>query len=134
MDNGSQWRASKDLPAQERRSLANGHSELIVKLVNVEDMTNVIQLRDQPKSAKHVAFDQSGSCLAVSCTDGIVYVYSVSSEQPQLLKALDGLIKMLEGDELASSMVHWHPDGRALAAPTATRGLSVCQMVRERER
>ncbi|KAK3060287.1 DNA polymerase alpha accessory factor Mcl1, partial [Teratosphaeriaceae sp. CCFEE 6253] len=59
--------------------------------------------------------------LAVSCTDGIVYIYSLSSEQPQLVKRVDGLIKTLETDAEASANVSWHPDGRAFAAATSSR-------------
>ncbi|PNS20001.1 Minichromosome loss protein 1 [Sphaceloma murrayae] len=97
--------------------------ELVVKMVNIKDMAQVLQLKEQTKPAKHVSFDRSGSRLAVSCTDGAVYIYSVSSEQPKLIKKLDGLIKMLETEAQASSAVLWHPDGRALAAPTVTRAI-----------
>ncbi|KAF4556876.1 Mcl1-like protein [Elsinoe fawcettii] len=99
--------------------------ELVVKMVNIRDMTQVLQLKEQTKPVKHVSFDHSGSHLAVSCSDGIVYVYSVSSEQPKLVKKLDGIVKMLETEAQASSAVIWHPDGRALAAPTVTRAVQV---------
>lgn len=86
-------------------------------------MERVLYLREQTRPVKHVSFDQSGSHLAVSCSDGIVYIYSVSHEEPKLVKRLDGLTKVLETDMEDSSRILWHPDGRALAAPTATRGL-----------
>ncbi len=102
--------------------VAVASDELAVKVVNTRDMTRIMHLRDQSRPVKHVSFDVSGSTLAVSCTDGIVYMYSLSSEQPQLIKRVDGLIKTLETDAEASAKVAWHPDGRAFAAPTATRG------------
>ena len=77
---------------------------------------------EQSRPVKHVSFDTSGTMLAVSCTDGMVYLYSLSSEQPQLVKRIDGLIKTLETDSEASAKVSWHPDGRAFAIPTSTRG------------
>ena len=98
-------------------------SELLVKVVNTQDMTRVLYIRDLPKPPKHLSFDPSGTNLAISGSDGIVYVYSLSSEQPQLLRKIDGLIRRLETDAEASSKVAWHPDGRAFAAPTATRGM-----------
>ena len=82
-------------------------------------------LRDLSRPAKHVSFDVSGSTIAVSCTDGMVYMYSLSSEQPQLVKRIDGLIKSLESDAEASAKASWHPDGRAFTAPTATKDLQV---------
>ena len=97
-------------------------SELVVKVVNTHEMSRVLYLRDQPRPVKHVSFDVSGSCLAVSCSDGQIYVYSLSSEEPQLIKKVDGLVKSLEPDAEVSSKVIWHPDGRAFAAPTPTRG------------
>lgn len=96
-------------------------SELEVKVVNTSDM-RVRYLRDQLRPVKHVSFDHSGSLLAVACTDAVVYVYSLSSEEPQLIKRLDGLIQHLETDAEASAKALWHPDGRALAAPTALKG------------
>ncbi|KAI9699386.1 MAG: hypothetical protein M1836_002997 [Candelina mexicana] len=102
--------------------------ELVVKVVNTEDMEKVLYLREQPKPVKHVSFHPSGSFLAVSCTDGIIYVYSVSTETPQLIRKVDGLIRSLETDAEASSRVVWHPDGRAFAVPTATRDIQVMSM------
>jgi chromosome transmission fidelity protein 4 len=98
-------------------------SELVVKVVNTEDMTRVIYLREQPKAVKHLSWHPSGSHLAVSCSDGIIYIYSLASEdEPQLVKKVDGIIRSLETEAEASSTVVWHPDGRTFAAPTATRG------------
>ena len=94
-------------------------------MVNTDNMAQVLYLRDQTRPVKHVSFDTSGTTIAVSCTDGVVYMYSMSSEQPQLIKRVDGLIKTLETDAEASALVAWHPDGRAFAAPTATKDFQV---------
>ena len=96
-----------------------------MKIVNTQDMTRVMYLREQSRPVKHVSFDHSGSTLAVSCSDGIVYIYSLSSEEPQLVKRLDGLIKIVETDSRSSAKILWHPDGRALAAPTPTKSRSL---------
>jgi len=99
-------------------------SELVVKIVNVEDMTRVRYLREQIKPVKHLSFDPSGRLLTVSCTDGVIYVYNLEDEEPKLVRKLDGIIRALESEDLASSVVAWHPDGRAFIAPNATRGES----------
>lgn len=88
-------------------------------------MTRVRHLRDQTKPAKHVSFDASGTLLTVSCTDGVVYTYAMASEEPELVKRVDGLIRALDTEDQATSRVAWHPDGRAFAAATATRGLNI---------
>ena len=100
-------------------------SETTVKVVDTGDMTRVLYLRDLPKPAKHLSFHPSGSYLAVSCTDGIVYIYSLSTEDPSLVRKVDGVIRSLEADAETSSRAIWHPDGRAFAAPTATREIQV---------
>jgi chromosome transmission fidelity protein 4 len=100
-------------------------SELTIKVVNTKDTDKVLYIRNQPKPTKHVSFDRNGSYLAASCTNGIVYIYSLSTEQPELIKEVDGLIRALETDAEASSRAIWHPDGRAFAAPTATRDIQV---------
>ncbi|KAF2840400.1 putative chromosome segregation protein [Patellaria atrata CBS 101060] len=105
--------------------VAVASDELVVKVVNTNDMTRVIYLRDQPRSVKHVSFDPSGTYLTASCTDGVVYVYSLSSEQPKLVRKVDDLIRSLEPEVEASSKVVWHPDGRAFGAPTGTREFQV---------
>lgn len=100
-------------------------SELEIKIVDTRDMTNVLYIRDLPKPPKHLSFHPSGSYLAVSCTDGIIYVYSISTEEPSLNNKFDGLIRRLETDDERSSRAIWHPDGRAFAVPTATRDIQV---------
>src|ERR1700744_4259633 len=84
-------------------------------------MSKVLYLRDQPHPVKHVTFDPSGTIIAASCSDGTVYLYSLSSEQPRLIKKLDGLIKKLDNEAEASSRVVWHPSGLGFAAPDSSR-------------
>lgn len=97
-------------------------SETAVKVVNTDDNVNVMHLREQSRSVKHVAFHPTGTYLAASGTDGIIYIYSLSSEQPILSKKVEGIIQALESDDDATSKVAWHPDGRAFAAVTPTKG------------
>ncbi len=99
--------------------------ELEVKIIDTRHTRNVQYIRDLPKPPKHLSFHPSGSHLAVSCTDGIVYVYSVTTEDPTLSKKFDGLIRRLESDDEKSSKAIWHPDGRAFAVPMATRDVEV---------
>lgn len=101
------------------------NSEIEVKIVDLREMTRVLYLREHPKPAKHVSFHPSGSYITVSCTDGIIYTYSLSTEEPEMLRKVDGVIRSLETDAEISSRAIWHPDGRAFAVPTATRDIQV---------
>jgi len=85
----------------------------------------VLTLRSQSNSNKHISYHPSGNYIAVSCTDGQVYVYSLTSEEPELLQTVDGIIPRVEAGDEASAKVAWCPDGRAFAAPTATRDIIV---------
>jgi chromosome transmission fidelity protein 4 len=57
--------------------------------------------------------------------DGSIYIYSLDSEQPELVKKVDNMIKRLEPEAESSARVMWHPDGKALATPTALREVQV---------
>ncbi|KAI9725504.1 MAG: hypothetical protein M1828_003175 [Chrysothrix sp. TS-e1954] len=89
--------------------VAVASDELVVKVVNTQDMDRVIYLREQHKPVKHVSFDFSGS----------------RSEEPRLVKKIEGLIRSLESEVEASSKLVWHPDGRAFAAPTVAQEIQV---------
>lgn len=96
-----------------------------MKIVNVEDMTSVKYLREQAKGTKHVTFDPSGRYVTVSCTDGMLYIYSLLSDEPELVRKLDGVVRRLEPEDEATSRVVWHPDGTAFATAEATREIAI---------
>lgn len=99
--------------------------ELTVKLVHTDDNSQIRHLNEHNKPTKHVAFDPSGSTVALSCSDGIIYVYSLSSDQPELIRRVDGVIGPIDTESDISSKMVWHPDGRAFAVPTPTRDIQV---------
>ncbi|PGH06358.1 hypothetical protein AJ80_08192 [Polytolypa hystricis UAMH7299] len=105
--------------------VAVASDELVVKVVNIHDMTRVKYLRDQSKGVKHVTYDPSGRYIAVSGSDGIVYIYSDDEVQPELVKKIDGVIQRLETDVEATSRAVWHPDGKGFAAVEGTRDITV---------
>ncbi|KAL2180087.1 WD40-repeat-containing domain protein [Thermothelomyces heterothallicus CBS 202.75] len=99
--------------------------ELTVKLVHIEDNTKLLTLKEHGKPTKHLSYDPKGSMLALSCTDGIIYVYSLTAEHPELIRKVDGVIGRTETESDASCRAIWHPDGRAFAVPTPTREIQV---------
>ena len=99
--------------------------ELSVKIVNTNDITQLKHLRDHSKPARQVSFDPHGRLAALSCTDGIIYVYSLTADEPELIRKVDGVIGSLDSDIDISTGVAWHPDGRAFAVPTPTKDIQV---------
>lgn len=100
--------------------------ELTVKVVGTEDTSNIFILKEHGRPTKHAAFDPKGALLTLSCTDGVIYVYSMTApDGPELIRKVDGVIGSLETDAEASALVAWHPDGRAFAAPTPIRDIQV---------
>lgn len=79
----------------------------------------------QMRPIKQLSFDRTGATLTASGTDGLIYVYSLSSEQPVLIKRIEGLIGMLESDAENGARATWHPDGRAFVVATDTKDLQV---------
>ncbi|KAL4750414.1 hypothetical protein BDW72DRAFT_213401 [Aspergillus terricola var. indicus] len=110
---------------KDREWVAVASDELTVKLVNIEDMTKVKYLREQAKGTKHITFDLNGRYAAVSCTDGVVYLYSLDTEEPELVRKLDGVIRRLEPEDEATARVVWHPDGTAFATADASRDIAL---------
>lgn len=96
-----------------------------MKMVKLEDMTQVKYLREQEKGVKHVTFDPIGRYVAVSDIGGKLYIYSLAEEEPELLRKLDGVIQALEPEKEATSRAVWHPDGTAFAVGEATRDISI---------
>ncbi|KAI6781736.1 Minichromosome loss protein-like protein [Emericellopsis cladophorae] len=99
--------------------------ELSVKVVDTEDITQVRYLREHARATRGVSFDPAGRLLTLSGTDGIIYVYSLTSESPELIRKVDGVIAAIDGDSDVSTKAVWHPDGRAFAAVTATKDIQV---------
>jgi len=83
----------------------------------------VIILRGHSKSVKHITFHPNGNIVTTSASDGSIYIFSTASEEPTLMKKLDGIIPALDVDSERCAKVAWHPDGTCFAAPdTSSQG------------
>lgn len=99
--------------------------EIKVKIVKRSDIEQIHVIGNLPKPAKHVSFDPKGSWLACSCTDGKIYLYSLSGTEPTFVRAIDGVIPRLDTTEDASSKCMWHPTGDIFACATASREIAI---------
>ncbi|EWG53017.1 chromosome transmission fidelity protein 4 [Fusarium verticillioides 7600] len=111
--------------SSDRQWCAVASDELSVKIVNTMDITQVKHLREHARAVRNVSFDPQGRLVALSGTDGIVYVYSLTAEEPELIRKVDGIIGAIDGDSETSTRVAWHPDGRAFAVPTPVKDIQI---------
>ncbi|KAM5345780.1 hypothetical protein ACJ41O_011641 [Fusarium nematophilum] len=109
----------------DRQWCAVASDELSVKIVNTQDITQVKHLREHGRAVKHVSFDPHGRLVSLSGTDGIIYVYSLTAEEPELIRKVDGIIAALDGESENTTRAAWHPDGRAFAVPTPIRDIQI---------
>lgn len=88
-------------------------------------MMQVRHLREQPRGNKHVSFDSDGRHVAVSCSDGIIYIYSLDADEPALVERLEGVVQRLDLDSEASNKAYWHPKMPTFAAPTTAHDMQI---------
>jgi chromosome transmission fidelity protein 4 len=96
--------------------------ETNAKIVHTVSSSHVRILRGHSKSVKHITFHPNGNLVTTSCSDGSVYVFSITSEEATLLKKIEGIIPAVDVESETSSKVAWHPDGSVFAAPTESKG------------
>ncbi|KAI5310469.1 hypothetical protein KEM55_006708, partial [Ascosphaera atra] len=99
--------------------------ELLVRVVNVRDMTVIQYLREQTHPAKHVSFDPTGRYISVSCTDGSICMYSFIESEAKFAKRFDGMVRRLQPNSELTSRVCWHPNARAFAIVDITKEIVV---------
>lgn len=110
---------------RDHRWCAVAGDELSARVVNTEDIQQVRYLREHARATRHASFDPKGGLLTLSGTDGILYVYSLTADEPELIRKVDGVIGAVDGDSDVSTKAVWHPDGRAFVVPTPTRDIQV---------
>ena len=102
--------------------------ETNAKVVNTVNSGRVMILRGHSKSVKHITFHPNGNMVTTSCSDGSIYVFSITSEEAQLTKKIDGIIPAVDVESETSSKVAWHPDGSVFAAPTTSDDVQLVKM------
>ncbi|KAI6033002.1 hypothetical protein F5J12DRAFT_946238 [Pisolithus orientalis] len=100
-------------PAGKRVAIAT--DETTVKVVDINDITNVILLDGHKKCIRKVTWHPSGNLLTTSSADGIVTVWDISGSEPRIEKTIDGVIPAVSDPESPEFMhdcsAVWHPSG-----------------------
>jgi chromosome transmission fidelity protein 4 len=96
--------------------------ETNAKVVNTISPSRVMILRGHSKSVKHITFHPNGNIVTTSCSDGSIYVFSITSEEASLVKKIEGIIPAVDVESETCAKAVWHPDGTVFAAPTQSKG------------
>lgn len=90
--------------------------------MNTKDITRTLSLSGHRQGVKHISFHPNGVLVSTASFDGTIRIFSISSEEPELVKSFEGITAAIE-DELdeKSIKVAWHPDGRVFATQNKTR-------------
>ncbi|KAK9465491.1 WD40-repeat-containing domain protein [Lipomyces arxii] len=91
-----------------------------VKIVNIVDITRTLTLSGHRQNVKHLSYHPNGALIATSSTDGAIRIYSISSEEPRLIKTIENITVAVDANSQVSTKIAWHPDGRAFATQNKT--------------
>ncbi|KAI9010132.1 hypothetical protein DFJ74DRAFT_339799 [Hyaloraphidium curvatum] len=95
-----------------------GASEPTIRVVSVDDISDLRVFKGHAKSVRSVAFDPRGDFLASSSIDGSVRIWDLrdASDNP-CVKELKGVLAPSDVDSLDRCSVHWAHDGKKFAFP-----------------
>ncbi|KAK9453102.1 WD40-repeat-containing domain protein [Dipodascopsis uninucleata] len=115
------------MPIRDISFSADGHwlaiagDETTVRIINSGDITQTLVLGGHRQGVKHVSFHPNGVLIATTSIDGTVRIYSISTEEPELIKAIDKFTTAVEPDSEVCTKVAWHPDGQTFAIQNKAR-------------
>lgn len=84
-------------------------SDLLVKIVHVNETEKVSLLSDSTKSVRSASWDPTGKYLVTASCDGKLRIYDMEGSTPVLLKIMEGVIGPSESESVLSRIVQ---DGR----------------------
>jgi chromosome transmission fidelity protein 4 len=80
------------------RKIAVASDELLVKVIDVRDTTEIQLLSGHSKGVRALGWNPDGTILVSASTDGTVRVWDMSAAEPVCIKTLDGLIPVADAE------------------------------------
>ncbi|KAF5328867.1 hypothetical protein D9619_011727 [Psilocybe cf. subviscida] len=111
------------------RRAAVASDELFVKVIDLEDVMNVVRLEGYTAGVRSVSWHPNNNLLATCTCDGKVIVWNTSSQEkePSIEKTMEGLIPaVIDTEALEFSYdcsVVWHPSGEYFFVATKSHEL-----------
>ncbi|KAH7888857.1 hypothetical protein F5I97DRAFT_758195 [Phlebopus sp. FC_14] len=114
-------------PAGKRVAIAT--DEMSVKIVDLDEITNVTVLSGHKKCVRRVTWHPSGALLTTSGADGTIIVWDLSDGQPKVEKVIEGVIPSVADTESPEFMhdcsAVWHPSGQQFFTASRTHEIAV---------
>ncbi|KIJ67758.1 hypothetical protein HYDPIDRAFT_147689 [Hydnomerulius pinastri MD-312] len=101
-------------PAGKRVAVAS--DETTIKIIDLNEITNVTVLSGHKKCVRKVTWHPSGTLLTASGADGTITVWDLSEGEPRTEKIIEGVIPAVVDSE-STEFMHdcsaiWHPSGQ----------------------
>ncbi|KAF8843017.1 WD40 repeat-like protein [Paxillus ammoniavirescens] len=101
-------------PTGKRVAIAT--DETTVKIIDLDEITNVTALTGHKKCVRKVTWHPSGTLLTASGADGTITVWDISEREPRVDKLIEGVIPVVADTESPEFMhdcsAVWHPSGQ----------------------
>ncbi|KAI9017336.1 WD40-repeat-containing domain protein [Gaertneriomyces semiglobifer] len=103
--------------AKKSRWVAVASDELDIKLVDIDEITNIKTLKGHTRGLKSLAFDPVGDFLVSTGSDGDVNIWDLRQDQPKIARVLRGIIPISDIESREYCRMAWHPSGSHFAVP-----------------
>ncbi|TPX55810.1 hypothetical protein PhCBS80983_g05011 [Powellomyces hirtus] len=97
--------------------VAVASDELDIRMIDIEDITNIITIKGHKRGLKSLAFDPTGEYLVSADSDGQLNVWDLRAGTPKLARAFGNTITKSEPEENEYCQIAWHPGKKVFAVP-----------------
>ncbi|KAF8893373.1 hypothetical protein BD779DRAFT_1436150 [Infundibulicybe gibba] len=111
------------------KTVAVASDDLVVKVVDMEDVANIYQLRGHERGVRKATWHPSAPLLTTSGSDGKIIVWDMSNREPTIEATIDGVIPAVNDSEspefLHDCAAVWDPSGQHFYAASRTHEIFV---------
>ncbi|KAI8097208.1 WD40-repeat-containing domain protein [Halteromyces radiatus] len=109
--------------------LAVASDENMIRLVLVNDVTNIVVLEGHVQTVKSLAYDPKDKYLVSTACDGTVIIWLInpSTGAPGMVKSFKGQLPPTLPDIIRNSTVSWNPNGSYIAMPGRNGSIQLIQ-------
>jgi chromosome transmission fidelity protein 4 len=103
--------------APDGKWVAIASEESVIKLVNVDNISNVKVLNGHSSAVKSICFDPTGEYLISACCDESLRIWDIQDEKAECIKTLAKSIAPLDSDDPDPFTMSWSANGKYITVP-----------------